>query len=271
MRRGILASLDARPYELRQYGRCGHRLPLVRGVLNRVDDVLVAGAAAESCRQCRRGSAGSDGFGLSFSRLTADMIMPGVQKPHWRPCSSQKPSCSGCSWPSLASPSMVVTSEPSACTANIVQDFDAAAVEQHRAGAALAGVAADVGAGQIQLFAKEVDEQCARLDLSLPGSAVDLHGNLDHASLVSACAPVMSRDHYAGQTSLFCENKSSRQYSPLVRKSIGGDSTRDWGLGLGPRNGGRLRLALSERTLPSESKGIRFAARIAASSPIADR
>ena len=27
--------------------------------------------------------------------------MPGVQKPHCRPCSVLKPSCSGWSWPSL--------------------------------------------------------------------------------------------------------------------------------------------------------------------------
>src|SRR5262249_31382612 len=53
------------------------------------------------------------------------MIIPGVQYPHCRPCSSQKPSCNGCSWPSLAIPSIVTTSEPSACTANIVHDFTA--------------------------------------------------------------------------------------------------------------------------------------------------
>ena len=43
----VLAALDALADELRQNGRCGHGLPLARGVLNGVDDVLVAGAAAE--------------------------------------------------------------------------------------------------------------------------------------------------------------------------------------------------------------------------------
>ena len=43
----ILAALDALADELRQHGRRGHGLPLVRGVLDGVDDVLVAGAAAE--------------------------------------------------------------------------------------------------------------------------------------------------------------------------------------------------------------------------------
>src|SRR5579872_3147712 len=67
----------------------------------------------------------SEGWGWSASNPTAVMIMPGVQKPHCRPCCSQKASCNGCSWPSVASPSIVVISEPSAWTANIVQDFAA--------------------------------------------------------------------------------------------------------------------------------------------------
>ena len=43
----VLAPLDALADELRQDGSGGHGLPLVRSVLNGVDDVLVAGAAAE--------------------------------------------------------------------------------------------------------------------------------------------------------------------------------------------------------------------------------
>ncbi len=50
--------------------------------------------------------------------------MPGVQKPHCRPCISRKPSCSACSVPpGSAMPSMVSIEAPSACTANMVQDF----------------------------------------------------------------------------------------------------------------------------------------------------
>jgi hypothetical protein len=45
------------------------------------------------------------------------------------------------------------------------------------AGAALAGVAPDVGAGQGQLAAQQIDEQRARLDLSGDGLAV--HGQSD--------------------------------------------------------------------------------------------
>ena len=53
------------------------------------------------------------------------MIMPGVQKPHCSAWQSQNPCCTGCRWPSLARPSIVVTSAPSACTANMVHDFTA--------------------------------------------------------------------------------------------------------------------------------------------------
>src|SRR5215831_12095486 len=50
--------------------------------------------------------------------------MPGVQKPHCRPCISRNASCSTCRLPSAAAmPSMVRTSEPLACTANMVQLF----------------------------------------------------------------------------------------------------------------------------------------------------
>ena len=43
------------------------------------------------------------------------------------------------------------------------------AVDDDAAGAAVAGVAADVAAGQLEVVADEVDEQPARLDLALVG------------------------------------------------------------------------------------------------------
>ena len=42
--------------------------------------------------------------------------------------------------------------------------FCGLAVEVDRAGPALAGVAADVGAGELQLLAQEVDQERARID-----------------------------------------------------------------------------------------------------------
>src|SRR4051812_28654166 len=51
------------------------------------------------------------------------MIMPGVQKPHWRAWHSWKAACTACRVPPSARPSMVVTSCPLACTARTLHDF----------------------------------------------------------------------------------------------------------------------------------------------------
>ena len=99
--------------------------------------------------------------------------MPGVQNPHWRPCSAQKASCNGMK--------LAVGREPfdrrdlGAVGLN-GQDgtaLRAAAVEHDRAGAALAGVAPHVRAGQVQLFAQEVDQKRPRFDFSSADSAVN--------------------------------------------------------------------------------------------------
>src|SRR5262249_5810071 len=47
-------------------------------------------------------------------------------------------------------------------------------VDDHRAGAAVAGIAADVRAGEVKVVAEKVDEQAPGLDLSLVGRAVHL-------------------------------------------------------------------------------------------------
>ena len=70
-----------------------------------------------------------------------------------------------------------MTVAPSACTARHVHDLIGDAVEEHRAGAALARVAADLGAGQPDDVAKEVDEQQPRFDLALNGAAVHADGD----------------------------------------------------------------------------------------------
>ena len=77
--------------------------------------------------------------------------MPGVQKPHCRPCSCQKPSWSGWSLPSCSSPSTVMICAPVGLHREDRARLHRPAVEQHRAGAAVRGVAADVGAGQPQV------------------------------------------------------------------------------------------------------------------------
>src|SRR5262245_45630944 len=63
------------------------------------------------------------GLGLSARSALAVSIIPGVQKPHWRPCSTWKPSWIGSSSPPAPRPSTVVTSRPSACTARTEHDL----------------------------------------------------------------------------------------------------------------------------------------------------
>ena len=46
-------------------------------------------------------------------------------------------------------------------------------VDDHRARAAVAGVAADVAAREVEVVAQEVDEELARLDVALVGRPVD--------------------------------------------------------------------------------------------------
>jgi hypothetical protein len=58
--------------------------------------------------------------------------------------------------------------------------LDAVAAHMDDAGAALAGVAADMRAGQAQLFAQQLDQQRARFDLDLVLSAVHRQRDLRH-------------------------------------------------------------------------------------------
>src|SRR5215467_846969 len=67
------------------------------------------------------------------------------------------------------------------------------AVEEHRARAALARVAADLRAGQAAEFAEEVDEQQTRFDFTIEAASVnrDTDGNL-HAGTSRATRKVAS-------------------------------------------------------------------------------
>src|SRR5262245_53659437 len=65
----------------------------------------------------------SVGSGFSCRSATEVSIIPGVQKPHWRPCSSRNATWIGCSSAPCCRPSTVVISRPSAWTASTVQDL----------------------------------------------------------------------------------------------------------------------------------------------------
>ena len=101
------------------------------------------------------------------------MIMPGVQKPHWRPCWSQNACWSGWSLPPCSMPSIVRDLGAVRLDGEHRARLGAAAVDVDRARAAVAGVAAGVGAGEAERVAQEVDEEEAGLDVGLAGLAVD--------------------------------------------------------------------------------------------------
>ena len=63
-------------------------------------------------------------------------------------------------------PSIVRTSAPSRSSAKTLQAFTDSAVDMHHAGAALAGVAADMRAGQPQPLAQEIHQQRPALHLA---------------------------------------------------------------------------------------------------------
>ena len=118
------------------------------------------------------------------------MIIPGVQKPHCRPWHSRNASCTGCSWPFVARPSIVVTSCAVGLDRQHVARLHAAAVEVDRARAAVAGVAADDGAGLAELLAQVLHEQHAGFDVVGDLRSVDGEADPGHGGSSSGRGPV---------------------------------------------------------------------------------
>src|SRR5437870_13357240 len=92
------------------------------------------------------------------------------------------------------------------------------AVEQHRAGAAVRGVAADVRAGQAQVLAEQVDEKQSRLDLHAVRSAVD--GQLDVMRGHGYRPPARSTAFFSARAA--STRAISRLYSTVPRRSAVG-------------------------------------------------
>ena len=104
--------------------------------------------------------------------------MPGVQMPHCAAPWATKARCRFESAPSApARPSTVVTVAAFALADGDDAGAHLLAVEQHRAGAAVAGVAADLGAGQAELVAQRVGEPPRRIADELALAAVDLQAD----------------------------------------------------------------------------------------------
>src|SRR5712691_2921070 len=78
------------------------------------------------------------------------------------------------------------------------------AVQQHRAGAARRGVAADDGYRQPEPIAQDVDEQLARFELELVGVAVDRERDAPHEwpPFPRAARPPLPGEHTPGRAAL---------------------------------------------------------------------
>ena len=135
-----------------------------------------------SGRRWPRGSRPRPGAGSRSSSARAVSIIPGVQKPHCRPCSSMKPCCTGSSVPFCAMPSTVRDLVAGGHGGERGARLHRFAVDQHHAGAAVAGVAPPVGAGQAERLAQEVHEQQPRFDVAGDLGPVDGHGDLHRSA-----------------------------------------------------------------------------------------
>ena len=79
--------------------------------------------------------------------------------------------------------------------------IDAPAVDQHGAGAALAAVAALLGAGEVEPLAQQVEQGDARIDLQLVAVSVDGEGDgkAGHGRLAPVCLTRMGDDLVSGK------------------------------------------------------------------------
>ena len=92
------------------------------------------------------------------------MMKPGVQKPHISASLSQNACCTGCSVAPLARPSTLRICLALHLDRERRAGVDRPAVDDHRAGAAGAAIAAALVAGQIGAHAQRVEQRDPRLD-----------------------------------------------------------------------------------------------------------
>src|SRR5438093_815588 len=151
----------------------------VRGVLYGVDDVLVAGAAAEVARETLADLA------LRWRRVV-------LQQRHGRHDHPRRaePALQPVLFPEAFLQRMQATVGREALDRGDRRavgldrkdgaGLRAPAVDENGAGAALTGVAPDVRPRQTQVFAEEVNKEHARVDVSLANLAVDGDRDLGH-------------------------------------------------------------------------------------------
>ena len=175
------------------------------------------------CPTAPRGSRPRRASGCRASSASGVITKPGVQKPHWKPWLSRNACCIGCRSSPSASPSTVSDLVPARLHGEHEARAHGLAVDQHRARAAHAVLAPEVGAGQAEVLAQEVGQRHAHLGGRLAvvrrsRRSVDLVG---HAR--SSCRPSRGRGRAPGAASTCAR---WRRYSAVPWRSAGGSRSR---------------------------------------------
>ena len=101
-----------------------------------------------------------------------------MQKPHCSPKFSMKACCSGCSSSSVGQTFDGADGAAFRLHGEHQAGADRLAVEQHRAGAADAMLAADMGSGLAAIVTDRVDQRAARIDADGVAAPVDVEREL---------------------------------------------------------------------------------------------
>ena len=144
------------PRQARADGRAGRRRGGQRGrrIQDGLDDLAVAGAAAEHAAERILDLAARRPRRLAPGARWAAISMPGVQMPHCAAPWARNDACSAASVPCRRQALDGLDRAARDLAHRHQAGADLPAVEQHGAGAAVAGVAADLGAGEAEVVAQ---------------------------------------------------------------------------------------------------------------------
>src|ERR1700693_5638014 len=105
----------------------------------------------------------SVGSGVSCNSAMLVSIMPGVQKPHWSPCSSLNAAWGGCSVPPAARAATHRLHRGHLLTIGLDGEHSTGlyrrAVDQHGTGAAMSRIASNVGSGESEVLPEGVHQE----------------------------------------------------------------------------------------------------------------
>ena len=142
-------------------------------LLHRLDDVVIAGAAAQIAVEPFAHRPSRRGFGLRCARSIALMTMPGVQKPHCRPWHSLNAACIGCSSPLRGDAFDRRDLRAVACAASSMHDFTARPSRWIVHAPHWPVSQPTCVPVRFEVLAQELDQQRARIDGRRHGLAVD--------------------------------------------------------------------------------------------------